>query len=85
MQFPEKLVPLWTDFYQNYKGAVLSSGLKDESFVAEVQSAIADRVLHQFMEPYKFPSYHTRILGEISHPPLDDRSPASPRPLQHPT
>jgi len=61
LQFPEKLVPVWTDFYNNYKNAVLGSGLKDDTFVAEVQASIADRVLHQFMDPYEFPSYHTRI------------------------
>ena len=62
-KFPAKLMPLWQDFYNNYKTAVLGSGLNDATFVAQVQAAIADRVVSQFIAPYEFPSFHTRLLG----------------------
>lgn len=60
-KFPKHLMPLWQDFYNNYKTAVVGSGQNDETFVAEVQAAIADRVVGQFMAPYEFPAFHTRL------------------------
>lgn len=62
-------MPAWKDFYNNYKTAVLGSGLRDETFVAEVQAAIADRVVYQFMDPYEFPSFHERLLGTCTAAP----------------
>eukprot|EP01024_Parvocaulis_polyphysoides_P019582 TRINITY_DN18914_c1_g1_i2.p1 TRINITY_DN18914_c1_g1~~TRINITY_DN18914_c1_g1_i2.p1 ORF type:complete len:352 (+),score=56.21 TRINITY_DN18914_c1_g1_i2:56-1057(+) len=63
-KIPEQLVPLWADFYSNYKKAVLGSGASgaDEKLVAQIQSSIADRVIDQFVEPYIFPSFHQRLL-----------------------
>jgi glycerol-3-phosphate O-acyltransferase len=60
---PKQLVPLWTDFFENYKKAILSSGLPDHDIklVAEVQASIADTVINQNKNPYKFPSFHKRI------------------------
>lgn len=34
----------------------------DETAVAEVMAAIADRVVHDMGKPYNFPSTHRRIL-----------------------
>jgi glycerol-3-phosphate O-acyltransferase len=60
---PKQLVPLWTDFFQNYKKAILSSELPDHDIklVAEVQASIADTVMNQMKNPFKFPSYHKGI------------------------
>jgi len=68
-KFPAKLVPLWEDFYNNYKTAVVGSGLegRDEAFVARVQASIADVVVGQFVAPYEFPSYHERILAPYDY------------------
>lgn len=59
-RIPEELVPLWTDFFGNYKKAILSADLPthDIKLVAEVQASIADTVINQFSNPYKFPSFH---------------------------
>lgn len=59
-RIPKEIVPLWTDFFGNYKKAILSADLPthDIKLVAEMQAAIADTVIHQFTEPYKFPSFH---------------------------
>lgn len=61
---PKELVPGMLDFYNNYKKALLGSGVPgaDEALVASVMSAIADRSADQFVDPYEFPSFHTRIL-----------------------
>lgn len=65
---PDGLLELWKDFYQNYKAAVLSSGVEDaEKLTVEVQSSIADRVLDQFADPYTFPSFHERILEPFNY------------------
>lgn len=59
-RIPKQLVPLWTDFFGNYKKAILSADLPthDIKLVAEVQASIADTVINQFANPYKFPSFH---------------------------
>ena len=59
-RIPKELVPLWTDFFANYKKAILSADLPthDIKLVAEMQAAIADTVINQFTNPYKFPSFH---------------------------
>lgn len=61
---PKELVPGMLDFYNNYKYALLGSEVPgaDEALVASVMSAIADRSADQFVNPYTFPSFHTRIL-----------------------
>lgn len=60
---PPPLLPGMMDFYNNYKQAVLGSGVPgaDEALVASVMGAIADRSEYEFRDPYSFPSYHTRI------------------------
>ena len=62
-RLPKQLLPLWTDFFGNYKKAILSADLPthDIKLVAEVQASIADTVMHQMVEPYTFPSFHERI------------------------
>lgn len=65
---PDGLLELWKDFFENYKAAVLSSGVEDaEKLIIEVQASIADRVLDQFADPYTFPSYHERILEPYNY------------------
>jgi len=63
-KIPPQLVDGFLDFYQNYRTAVVNSGVEgaDEAEVARVMTAIADRVLDQFSNPYTFPSAHARIL-----------------------
>lgn len=60
----EKLLPQWHDFYNNYRNAVVSSGLPgaNELLAAKVQATIADCVTLQFAKPYTFPSLHERML-----------------------
>lgn len=61
---PKQLVPLWTDFFGNYKKAILSAEHlpdHDMTMVAEVQASIADTVINQLASPYKFPSFHQGI------------------------
>lgn len=60
---------VWEDFYDNYKETVLSSGVEghDEKFVLEMQRQIADRVFHQFQEPFTFPPHHERILAPFNY------------------
>jgi glycerol-3-phosphate O-acyltransferase len=59
-RIPKQLVPLWTDFFANHKKAILSANLPthDMKLVAEVQASIADTVINQLVNPYKFPSFH---------------------------
>lgn len=61
---PAKLMPLWQDFFNNYKKAIIGSNQEgaNERLVAQVQATIADCVLNQFVAPYEFPSLHQRIL-----------------------
>jgi glycerol-3-phosphate O-acyltransferase len=66
-KIPAPLVPGFLDFYANYRGAVLGSGRGDETVVASVMCAIADRVLDQFVNPYTFPSLHTRITAPYDY------------------
>ena len=63
-KLPKELYPAFQDFYKNYKQTVLSSDAPDASpeLVAEVMGSIADRTVNQFLDPYTFPSYHTRLL-----------------------
>ena len=62
-RIPKQLVPLWMDFFNNYKVALLSADLPthDMKLVSEVQASIADTVINQFTNPYKFPSRHEAI------------------------
>ena len=39
----------------------------DEREVTKVMSAIADRVVHEFVEPFKFPNHHHRILEPYNY------------------
>ena len=49
--------------------AVVSSGVEgaDEREVTRVMSAIADRVVHEFVEPFTFPNQHQRILEPYNY------------------
>lgn len=62
-RIPKQLIPLWTDFFNNYKIALLSADLPthDMKLVSQVQACIADTVINQFVSPYKFPSRHEAI------------------------
>jgi glycerol-3-phosphate O-acyltransferase len=62
-RIPKQLLPLWEDFFANYKKAILSADLPthDMKLVSEMQAAIADTVLNQMANPYKFPSKHEGI------------------------
>ncbi|KAK9806373.1 hypothetical protein WJX72_012050 [[Myrmecia] bisecta] len=66
---PKILMPAFQDFYNNYKTAVVNSGVPgaDEALVAKIMSAIADRSVHEFVEPYTFPSHHHRILEPYNY------------------
>lgn len=66
---PDFLFPAFHDFYNNYKNAVIGSGVEgaDEREVTKVMSAIADRVVHEFVEPFSFPSQHQRILEPYNY------------------
>jgi len=49
--------------------AVVTSGVPgaDEREVTKVMSAIADRVVHEFVEPFVFPNHHHRILEPYNY------------------
>ena len=49
--------------------AVVNSGVEgaDEREVTRVMSAIADRVVHEFVEPFTFPNQHQRILEPYNY------------------
>ena len=68
-KIPPQLVEGFLDFYNNYRTAVVNSGVPgaDEAEVARVMTAIADRVLDQFRSPYIFPSAHSRILAPYDY------------------
>lgn len=63
-KLPKELFLAFQDFYNNYKQTVLNSDAPDASpeLVARVMGSIADRTFNQFLDPYTFPSYHTRLL-----------------------
>ena len=63
-KLPKELYPAFQDFYNNYKQTVLDSDAPDANpeLVARVMGSIADRTFNQFLDPYTFPSYHTRLL-----------------------
>lgn len=63
-KLPKPLYAAFEDFYNNYKQTVLNSDAPDASpeLVARVMGSIADRTFNQFLDPYTFPSYHTRLL-----------------------
>jgi hypothetical protein len=48
---------------------VVNSGVEgaDEREVTKVMSAIADRVVHEFVEPFVFPNHHHRILEPYNY------------------
>ena len=66
---PRPVVDVWIDFYQNYKNAVLNSGVEGANLplVLEVQASIADRVVTEMMDPFTFQSYHERILEPYNY------------------
>eukprot|EP00877_Chromochloris_zofingiensis_P006537 jgi/Chrzof1/2136/Cz11g03260.t1_GPAT1[v5.2] len=78
-KMPPKLLPLWVDFYDNYKKAILGSGVAgaNEELVARVQATIADCVLNQFVDPYTFPSFHKRLLEPYNYYDFGQRYVAS--------
>ncbi len=63
-KLPKPLYAAFEDFYKNFKQTVLNSDAPDASpeLVARVMGSIADRTFNQFLDPYTFPSYHTRLL-----------------------
>lgn len=63
-KLPKQLYAAFEDFYNNYKHTVLTSDAPDASpeLVARIMGSIADRTFNQFLDPYTFPSYHTRLL-----------------------
>ena len=68
-KLPKELYPAFQDFYNNYKQTVLNSDAPDASpeLVARVMGSIADRTFNQFLDPYTFPSYHTRLLDPYDY------------------
>ncbi|GFR48340.1 hypothetical protein Agub_g10227 [Astrephomene gubernaculifera] len=68
-KMPAQLEPAWEYFFDNYKKAVLNSGVSgvDEKLVAQVQTTILDNVLLQAVQPYTFPSFHTRITEPYNY------------------
>ncbi|KAG2427692.1 hypothetical protein HYH02_014524 [Chlamydomonas schloesseri] len=68
-KFPPQLEPAWEYFYDNYKKAVTSSGVTgaDEKLVTQVQASILDNVLNQAVNPYTFPSFHTRLIEPYNY------------------
>lgn len=68
---PERLIGAVNELYNNYKSAILGSGLPgaDERFVAKVMASVCERVLQQ-LDPraaYTFPSHHQRILEPYNY------------------
>lgn len=61
----EKMLPLWLDFYQNYKAAVMGSDQEgaNEYLATKIQATIADVVTMQYVKPFTFGSHHERITG----------------------
>lgn len=49
--------------------AVVNSGVPgaDEKQVTKVMAAIADRVVHEFADPFTFPNQHQRILEPYNY------------------
>lgn len=49
--------------------AVIKSGVPgaDEKQVTKVMAAIADRVVHEFVDPFTFPNQHQRILEPYNY------------------
>lgn len=68
-KLPEKLLPLWVDFYNNYNNALINSEVPGNTaqYAAKVQATIADVVLNQFVDPYVFPSFHQRLLEPYNY------------------
>ncbi|PNH02302.1 Glycerol-3-phosphate acyltransferase, chloroplastic [Tetrabaena socialis] len=68
-KMPAELEPAWEFFYDNYKKALLNSGVSgvDEKWVTTVQATILDNVLLQAVQPYTFPSFHTRIMEPYNY------------------
>ncbi len=56
-------------FSSAFAAAVVNSGVEgaDEREVTRVMSAIADRVVHEFVEPFTFPNQHQRILEPYNY------------------
>lgn len=68
-KMPAHLEPAWEFFYDGYKKTVLNSGVPgaDEKLVTQVQASILDNVLLQAVQPYTFPSFHTRIMEPYNY------------------
>ncbi|GLC41494.1 hypothetical protein PLESTB_001005500 [Pleodorina starrii] len=68
-KMPSYLEPAWEYFYDHYKSAVVNSGVPgaDEKLVTQVQASILDNVLLQAVQPYTFPSFHTRITEPYNY------------------
>ncbi|EFJ48252.1 hypothetical protein VOLCADRAFT_81121 [Volvox carteri f. nagariensis] len=68
-KMPAHLEPAWEYFYDNYKKAVVNSGIPgaDEKLVTQVQASILDNVLLQAVQPYTFPSFHNRITEPYNY------------------
>jgi glycerol-3-phosphate O-acyltransferase len=68
-KMPAQLEPAWEYFYDNYKKAVVNSGVPgaDEKLVTQVQATILDNVLNQAVDPYTFPSFHSRIVEPYNY------------------
>lgn len=68
-RFPKKLIPVWQDFYNNYRNAVAGSGAQgaNELLATKIQATIADCVMLQLVQPYTFPSVHKRILEPYNY------------------
>lgn len=70
-KIPDRMIDAVNELYNNYKSAILSSGLPgaDEAFVAKVMSSVCERVLMQLTPDaaYTFPSFHQRILEPYNY------------------
>ncbi|MEW5307090.1 MAG: hypothetical protein WDW36_009508 [Sanguina aurantia] len=68
-RFPKKLIPVWQDFYNNYRNAIVGSGVQgaNELLASKIQATIADCVMLQLVQPYTFPSVHKRILEPYNY------------------
>lgn len=70
-KIPERMIYAVNELYNNYKNAIISSGLPgaDEAFVAKVMASVCERVLMELTPEgaYTFPSYHQRILKPYNY------------------
>ena len=60
----------WTfeGLYNNYRNAVVNQNEGvDEAKVVEIMKQILSRVFKEFVDPYEFPSYHSRMLEPYNY------------------